>query len=424
MEKVLIVGRGAREHALAHKALLSGRLEVYMAPGNAGMRPPIHCLPIEENNIAALRDFIRQNKVRYVVVGPELPLARGLYDDLHDLAIVVGPPQALTFLEASKARAKEFMKSHGIPTAPYWIFDASQASEAEKFLMKASYPIVLKASGLAAGKGVLVAYTREEALSFAGEALSGQRFGQAGKTLVIEEFLSGVERSVFILADGKGYVLLPVAQDYKRLQEGDQGPNTGGMGAFAPTPDDPVWIDTVREKIIEPTLHALKKAHQPYKGFLYFGLMKVGSEPFVLEYNIRLGDPEAQVILPLIENDLDEMLFYYRYQKLSELKVRFHRRYAVGVVAATAGYPEAPQGGARLPVPSFGEGGTQAAEDAYVYWAGVREREEGVLETTGGRVYTAVGLGDTLEEARQRAYATVERLPFEERVYRRDIALL
>jgi len=424
MEKVLVIGRGAREHALAHKALQSGHLEVYVAPGNAGMTPPIHRLSIEEHNIAALRDFIRQEKVRYVVVGPEVPLARGLYDDLHDLAIVVGPPQALTFLEASKAKAKQFMKAHHIPTAHFWIFDSSQAGELESFLKNASYPLVIKASGLAAGKGVLVARDREEAIQFAREALYGERFGPAGQTLVVEEFLPGVERSVFILADGKGYVLLPSAQDYKRLHDADQGPNTGGMGAFAPTPDEPGWIDTVREKIIEPTLHALKKELQPYRGFLYFGLMKVGSDPYVLEYNVRLGDPEAQVLLPLIENDMDELLFYYHYQKVSELKLRFRRRYAVGVVAATAGYPEAPQAGSRLPNPHFSEGGTRVEADAYVFWAGVKEADENTFETTGGRVYTAVGLGDTLNEAREKAYAILERLPFEGRQYRSDIALL
>jgi len=422
MNKVLVIGRGAREHALAHKALQGGHLEVYVAPGNSGMTVPIHRLPIEEHNIAALRDFIRQEKVRYVVVGPEVPLARGLYDDLHDLATVVGPPQALTFLEASKAKAKQFMKAHHIPTAPFWIFDASQAAEVESFLKKASYPLVIKASGLAAGKGVLIAREPEEAMQFAREALSGERFGRAGQTLVVEEFLPGVERSVFILADGKGYVLLPSAQDYKRLRDGDQGPNTGGMGALAPTPDESNWIDTVREKIIEPTLYALKKELQPYRGFLYFGLMKVASDPYVLEYNVRLGDPEAQVLLPLIENNMDELLFYYHYQKVSELKLRFHRRYAVGVVAATAGYPEAPQAGIRFPNPHFSEGGTQAGADAYVYWAGVKEVDEGTFEATGGRVYTAVGLGDTLSEARQKAYATLDRLPFEGRQYRSDIA--
>ncbi len=422
MDKVLIIGRGAREHAIAHKALQSHRLEVYVAPGNAGMQPPIHRLPIEEDNLAALRDFIRRERVRYVIVGPEGPLARGLYDDLHDLAIIVGPPQTLAFLEASKARAKQFMKTHHIPTAPFWIFDVSQSAELESFLKKASYPLVLKASGLAAGKGVLVASEQDEAIRFARQALSGQRFGRAGQTLVIEEFLPGTERSVFILSDGKGYVLLPSAQDYKRLHEGDTGPNTGGMGALAPTSDEPGWIDTVREKIIEPTLHALKTHHSPYQGFLYFGLMKVGTDPFVLEYNIRLGDPEAQVILPLIENTMDELLFYYHYQKISELKLRFHRRYAVGVVAATAGYPEAPEAGARLPLPSFSEGGSKVGDDAYVYWAGVREGAEGMLETTGGRTYTAVGLGDTLDQARQKAYSILERLPFAGRQYRSDIA--
>ncbi len=424
MEKVLVVGRGAREHAIAHKALQSGQLEVYMAPGNAGMQAPIHRLPFNEQAIAAMREFIKSERVRYVVVGPEAPLARALYDDIHDLAMVVGPPQRLTFLEASKARAKVFMKEHGIPTADFRIFTAQASQEALQFLKSASYPLVIKASGLASGKGVLVAQEREEALRFAEASLSGQRFGEAGQTLVVEAFLPGVERSVFVLADGKGYVMLPTAQDYKRLLDGDQGPNTGGMGAFAPVEEEAKWMDTVRERVIEPTLWGIQKLGQPYRGFLYFGLMKVGSEPYVLEYNVRLGDPEAQVILPLLENRMDELLFYYQYQKLSDLKVRFHRRYAVGVVAATAGYPEASQAGAHIRLPAFSEGGAFIEEDTYLYWAGVKVSEEGHVEATGGRVYTAVGLGDTLTEARTKAYAAIERVPFEGRQYRSDIALV
>ncbi len=421
MEQVLIVGRGAREHALAHKALKSGRLAVWVAPGNVGMQEPIQSLPFGERDIAAMRDFIKHEKIRYVLVGPEEPLARGLYDDLHDIAIVVGPPQALTFLEASKARAKQFMQQHGIPTAQAWIFQASQSAELADFLRKATYPIVLKASGLAGGKGVLVAQHVEEALHFAEEALSGRRFGAAGQTLVVEEYLPGVERSVFIWADGKGYTLLPTARDYKRLLDEDQGPNTGGMGAYAPAEEEP-WIDYVREKVIAPTLFALQKHYQPYRGFLYFGLMKVGNDPYVLEYNVRLGDPEAQVILPLLENSMEELLYYHSIQKLSELRVRFHRRYAVGVVAATAGYPEAPVGGAVLPHPPLTEGGAGLGPDTYVYWAGVRAPSPAKLEAVGGRVYTVVGLGDTLAEARQRAYEGQKKLPFEGAQVRSDIA--
>nr|BAL57834.1 phosphoribosylamine--glycine ligase [uncultured Bacteroidetes bacterium] len=424
MERLLILGRGAREHALAHKALRSKRLEVYVAPGNAGMRPPIHRVPLEENQIAGLRDFIRAKQISYVLVGPELPLARGIWDDLHDLTVVVGPPQRLTFLEASKAKAKAFLLEADIPTAQAAIFDASQQAEAEQYLRGQNYPLVLKASGLAAGKGVFIASSAEEAIRFARACWSGQRFGTAGQTLVIEEFLQGEERSVFVWADGKGYTFLPTARDYKRLQDGDAGPNTGGMGAYAPA-EDPKWLDIVREKVLEPTFHTLRKMGTSYQGFLYVGLMKVGTEPYVLEYNVRLGDPEAQVILPLIENDLEELLYYYRIQKLSELRVRVRAGYAVGVVAATAGYPEAPRAGAKISLPELGEGGSYLHERAFIYWAGVKEGpNEETLEATGGRTYTAVGLGTTLEEARTHAYQVIEKLPFEGRQFRSDIARL
>lgn len=423
MARLLIVGRGAREHALAHKALLSSKLEVFVAPGNAAMHPPIQRISIQESDIAKLRDFIRQHKIDYVLVGPEVPIARGMYDDLHDLAVVIAPPQKLAFLESSKARAKQFMESAGIPTATAIIFDQQHQAEAEAYLRGSTYPVVIKASGLAAGKGVLIAQHPEEALAFARESFSGARFGTAGQTLLVEEFLQGEERSVFILSDGKGYALLPSARDYKRLRDGDKGPNTGGMGGYAPA-DTSAWIETVREKVIEPTLHALRKLGMPYHGFLYFGLMKVGEDPYVLEYNIRLGDPEAQLILPLIENDMEELLYYYRIQKLSELKLRVLSRYTVGVVAATLGYPENPKGGQLISPPSLEEGGCRLDEHTYIYWAGVEEGNDGKLRTTGGRTYTAVGMGDTLEEARQHAYNAIAKIPFEDYHYRTDIARL
>lgn len=423
MSRVLIIGRGAREHAIAHKSLLSGKMEVFVAPGNAGMRPPIQRIAIEETEIAKLRDFIRQTKIDYVVVGPEAPIARAMYDDLHDLAVVIAPPQKLAFLESSKAKAKQFMETAGVPTASAVIFDRTRQADAESYLRGASYPLVVKASGLAAGKGVLIAHSADEALEFARACFVSERFGIAGHTLVIEEFLPGEERSVFILADGKGYALLPAARDYKRLRDGDQGPNTGGMGGYAPA-DSPEWLDTIREKVIEPTLHALAKAGTPYRGFLFFGLMKVEGEPYVLEYNVRLGDPEAQIILPLIENSMEELLYYYRIQKLGELKVRLHEQYAVGVVAATAGYPEAPQKGHELPEITAEEGGSKLNDHTYLYWAGIEADKGGRLHTTGGRTYTVVGLGDSLSVARERAYAALEKLPFEGRYFRSDIAAL
>ncbi|MCS6789695.1 MAG: phosphoribosylamine--glycine ligase [Bacteroidia bacterium] len=421
MRKLLVIGRGAREHALAHKALLSGKLEVYVAPGNGGMQPPIQRVLIQENQIRELREFIRQHRIEYVIVGPEVPLARGMYDDLHDLATVIGPSQRLTFLEASKARAKAFLREAGIPTAEAVIFDATQVDAAEAHLRKVSYPVVVKASGLAGGKGVLVAQTPEEAIAFAKGCLSGEKFGSAGSTILIEQFLQGEERSIFLLADGKGYTILPSARDYKRLSEGDQGPNTGGMGGYAPA-DTPEWIDQVRRKVIDPTLERLQQMGIPYHGFLYLGLMKVGDEPYVLEYNVRLGDPEAQIILPLIDNTLDEILFYYKIQRLSELKVRMHATSAVAVVAATPGYPDASTSGHFIPMPALSEGGCRLQGDSYIYWAGVEVSEEGQVFTLGGRVYTAVGLGKDRAEARSRAYAALEQVNFPEKVFRRDIA--
>lgn len=421
MVRLLVVGRGAREHAIAHKALLSKNMEVYVAPGNAGMKEPIRRVPIEETDFSRLRDFVRQNKIDYVIVGPEAPIARGVYDDLHDVAKVIAPPQKLAFLESSKAKAKQFMETIGVPTASAVVFERMRQADAEAYLQGAAYPIVVKASGLAGGKGVLVAQNNEEALSFLRECFSGVRFGSAGHTVVIEEFLPGEERSVILLSDGKGYVIFPAARDYKRLGDGDQGPNTGGMGGYAPA-DTSQWIESVREKVIEPTLYALRQAGTPYRGFLFIGLMKVEEEPYVLEYNVRLGDPEAQLILPLVENSMEEILYYYTIQKLSELKLRLRPGFSVGVVAATRGYPESPQKGQLIALPSTEEGGARLEANEYVYWAGVEADESGKLRTTGGRAYTVVGLGETLEVARQRAYAGLEKLSFESRHYRTDIA--
>lgn len=382
MEKVLVIGRGAREHALAHKALASGRLAVFVAPGNAGMQPPLQRVPLEEKDIAGLRQFIRKEKIHYVLVGPELPIARGIYDDLHDLAPVVAPPQKLSFLESSKAKAKHFLQTAGIPTAEAMIFDYTHQAEAERYFQAASYPLVVKASGLAAGKGVLIATNAQEAIAFGRGCLTGTLFQGAGQTIVVERFLVGEERSVLLLSDGKGYVILPVARDYKRLLSGDQGPNTGGMGAYAPAADTQ-WIDIVKETVLEPTFAALRRAGTPYVGFLYVGLIWVEGEPYVLEYNIRLGDPEAQVVLPLVANNLEELLYYWRIQKLSELKLRLKPGYAVAVVAATAGYPDAPKGGALIEVPPLAEGGSYLGEQTYVYWAGVEAGEGGSSALSG-----------------------------------------
>ncbi|MGQ9863994.1 MAG: phosphoribosylamine--glycine ligase [Bacteroidia bacterium] len=411
--KVLIVGQGAREHALAWSAHKSPNIEVFCAPGNRGTAYLAQNLPVSPTDFYALRQAITHHGITYVICGGEVPLAKGLADYLKGIATVVGPVQKAARLESSKAWAKGFMQRHGIPTSDFQLFERTEPQKALDFLSKTSYPKVLKVDGLAAGKGVQVVYSYQEAQLFLRKIWEENTFGSASDILVVEDFLTGVERSVFIFTDGKGYVLLPSAKDYKRLGENDTGPNTGGMGAYAPA-ESPTWIQKVQQQIIEPTLEGLKKENLTYHGFLYFGLMKVDDNPYVLEYNVRLGDPEAQVILPLIENDMEELLFYYGIQKLDHVKVRWHAKASVGVVAASRGYPDAPEDQKPITLPD------EIEPDTYIFLAGVPDLLP--LRTQGGRICTAVGLGDTLESARRKAYALIEKIAFEGMYYRKDIA--
>lgn len=411
--KVLIVGQGAREHALAWSAHKSPGVEVFCAPGNRGTASLAQNLPISPTDFYGLRQAIEHHRISYVICGGELPLAKGLADYLKGIATVVGPVQKAAKLESSKAWAKDFMKRQGIPTADFQIFKRAEPKKAFDFLSQTSYPKVLKVNGLAAGKGVQVVYDYQEGKQFLQKVWEENVFGLAADILVVEEFLAGVERSVFIFTDGKGYVLLPSAKDYKRLGHNDTGPNTGGMGAYAPA-ESPTWIQKVQQQVIEPTLEGLKKENLTYQGFLYFGLMKVDEQPYVLEYNVRLGDPEAQVILPLIENDLEELLFYYKAQKLDQVKIQWHAKASVGVVAASKGYPEAPQDQKPITLPE------EMEPDTYLFLAGVPDLLP--LRTQGGRICTAVGLGDTIESARHKAYTLMEKVSFEGMYYRKDIA--
>jgi phosphoribosylamine--glycine ligase len=372
---------------------------------------PIH----EQREIAR---FCVLERIRLVVVGPEQPLSEGIADVLRDAGVpVFGPSRAAAQLEASKAFAKEFMTRHGIPTARSRVFTAEEWREAVRYLEEHPLPVVLKASGLAAGKGVTIAWTREEALQ-ALTALFEGAFGEAGKVVVVEEYLAGEELSVLALCDGNQYVLLAPARDYKRALDGDRGKNTGGMGAYAPVPwARGAFLERVEQRILRPTLAGMRAAGTPFVGCLYVGLMVVQGEPYVLEFNVRFGDPEAQVVLPIADADWLTLLGTAAQGRLARSALRHRaRQVACCVVLASEGYPEQYRTGFRIT-------GLEAAQQhgVLIFHAGTRW-EQGALWTAGGRVLNVVSLAPTLEEARRRCYAALECIQFEGKTYRRDIA--
>ncbi len=418
--RTLVVGSGGREHALCWALAASPRVtELLCAPGNAGIAREAECVPVAADDVEGLVTLARERAVDLVIIGPEQPLVLGLVDRLEAAGIrALGPTAAAARLEASKAFTKAFCARHGIPTAAARSFGRDQAEAARAHIRTHGAPLVVKADGLAAGKGVVVATTVEEALAALEEAFSG-RFGAAGETVVVEEFLEGEEASVFALCDGEHLLELGTAQDHKRAFDGDRGPNTGGMGAFSPAPVlDRGLLARVMEEILRPTVRGMAAEGTPFRGILYAGLMLTAEGPKLLEYNVRFGDPEAQVVLPRLATDFAELALAAIDGRLAGTAVRWKPLHALTVVMASRGYPGDYPKGTEI----RGLEALAGEEKLLIFHAGTR-REDGRLLAVGGRVLNVTGLGATLAEARERAYAAVARIDWPEGFYRRDIGL-
>lgn len=418
---ILLIGGGGRESAIAWKLKQSPRLSnLYIAPGNGGTASLGQNVALDPNDHAKVCDFIVANSIDMVVVGPEEPLVKGLHDaiiaDQRTKSIpVIGPQSKGAALEGSKDFAKAFMTRHNIPTARYKSFTASDIAKGEKFLEELRPPYVLKADGLAAGKGVLIINDLSEAKKELRAMLDGM-FGQASSTVVIEEFLSGVELSVFVLTDGEGYVILPEAKDYKRIGDNDEGPNTGGMGAVSPVPfADADFMHKVEERIVRPTVEGLKKDGIPYKGFIFLGLMNCDGEPMVIEYNVRMGDPETEVVMPRLKTDLIDLLEATANGTLSKMKAEADPRTCTTVMMVSGGYPGSYEKGKLM------KGLADVDSNSIAFHAGTKEDGKGGIVTSGGRVIAVSSLGESIEDAIGKSYANVAKISFDGAFYRKDI---
>lgn len=417
---ILILGSGGREHTFAYKISESIRCnKLFVAPGNAGTSEIATNISIAVTDFKAIKESVIKHQITMVIVGPEDPLVKGIVDffrsdsELKDV-LLIGPSMAGALLEGSKERAKEFMINHQIPTAAYQSFTKKSVSEGKLFLETLSPPYVLKADGLAAGKGVLIINNILEAQQELENMLTHAKFGAASSTVVIEEFLAGIELSVFVLTDGKNYKILPTAKDYKRIGEGDMGLNTGGMGAISPIPFvDEKFMKKIEDRIVIPTVKGLQAEKIDYKGFIFIGLIKVNNDPYVIEYNVRMGDPETEVVLPRIKTDLITLLEATANQNLDKIKLEIDTKTAATVMLVSGGYPEAYEKGKVI-------SGLDTISDSIVFHAGTLNNEDCIL-TNGGRVLAITSMGTNYKEALEKSYNNIEKLHFDEMNFRSDI---
>ena len=417
---ILILGSGGREHTFAYKMAQSPRCSnLFVAPGNAGTASIATNVAINVTDFEAIKNCVVENNIEMVVVGPEDPLVQGIADYFAETSelknvMLIGPSKRGALLEGSKQRAKEFMMQHNIPTAAYESFTVESLEAGKTFLEQLNPPYVLKADGLAAGKGVLILNDLDEAKQELENMLTHSKFGEASSKVVIEEFLDGIELSVFVLTDGKNYKVLPTAKDYKRIGEGDKGLNTGGMGAISPVPFvDEELMKKIEDRIVKPTVIGLSEENIDYKGFVFIGLIKVNNEPYVIEYNVRMGDPETEVVLPRIKTDLVDVLEATYRQKLDTIDIEIDERAATTVMLVSGGYPEDYEKGKEI-------SGLENIEDSIVFHAGTKSKAGKVL-TNGGRVIAITSMDNDFRKALKKSYQNIDKLSFDRMNYRRDI---
>ncbi len=420
---ILILGSGGREHTFAWKIAQSPQInQLFVAPGNAGTARIAQNVPIGVNDFEKIADFALKNQIDLILVGPEEPLVRGIRNYFAENTTlshihIIGPDKRGAMLEGSKDFSKNFMHQYGIPTAKAQSFTKTNIEEGLKYLETHSLPIVLKADGLAAGKGVIITDDLQEAKNTLNEMLLQNKFGEASNKVLVEEFLQGIEVSVFVLTDGKNYLILPEAKDYKRIGEKDTGLNTGGMGAVSPVPfANTSFLEKVEKQIIQPTMHGLQEEGIDYIGFLFLGLMNVAGNPYMIEYNARMGDPETEVVIPRIKNDWVEILKATAEKRLNEIALQIDERYATTIMLVSGGYPEEYEKGKKITHPEL-------IEDSIIFHAGTKLNEAQEVMTDGGRVMAVTSFGSSIEEALAKSNLTASKIEFEKKYYRKDIGL-